>query len=57
MTKTDYYHTTMQDMENMDAIEWAEYLAYGDPVKTELTPEEDALIASWEEMYLHDVVV
>ena len=50
---TNYYHTTMQDMENMDAFEWAEYLAYGDPIQTELTPEENALITSWEEMYLH----
>lgn len=53
--KTDYYHTTMLDMENMDAIEWAEYLAYGDPVKSELTTEQEILTTQWEEMYLHEV--
>jgi hypothetical protein len=41
----------MQDMENMDAIEWAEYLAYGDPIVSELTVEEETLITSWERMY------
>ena len=46
--KTEYYHTTMQDMENMDAFEWAEYLAYGDPIVSELTPEESQLIDEWD---------
>ncbi len=55
--KTEYYYTTMQDMENMDAIEWAEYLAYGDPVKTELTPENDSLISTWEQLYLHEDIM
>ena len=51
---TEYYHTTMQDMENMDAIEWAEYLAYGDPIVSELTPEESSLIDEWSELVLSD---
>ena len=52
--KTEYYHTTMQDMENMDAFEWAEYLAYGDPIVSELTPEESQLIDEWSELVSFD---
>lgn len=51
---TKYHYTTMQEQEAMDAQEYAAFLADGDPIVSELTPEESSLIDEWSELVLFD---